>query len=73
MKVGMISIAGWSPELKKRYNFALSAFSRMYGTSHITMEMMHFSYKWADSDNNHPEGTLTHIDFYFRDLWTNAI
>jgi hypothetical protein len=67
-----MNITESSPELIKRYNFALSSFSRMYGTNHITMEMMHFSYQWANSDNNHSEGTLTHIDFYFRDLWTNA-
>jgi len=59
----------WSAELKKRYNFVLSSFARMYGPNHITMEMMHFSYLWANSTDNHPEGTLTTIDFYFRDLW----
>lgn len=65
----MFDSTQWSPELKKRYHFVLSSFSRMYGPNHITMEMMHFSYMWANSTCNNPDGKLTTIDFYFRDLW----
>ena len=55
-----------------RYNFAMCSFSRMYGVNSIrdSHEVSKFCKKWAESEGqNVPLGTLTEVDFYFRDLW----
>ncbi len=60
------------PHTKIRYDFAMSSFSRMYGVKSISASESHsrFCKKWADTgDENPPSGTLTEVDFYFRDLW----
>jgi hypothetical protein len=44
----------------------------MYGVKSISASESHsrFCKKWADTgDENPPIGTLTEVDFYFRDLW----
>ena len=60
------------PHIKARYNFAMSSFSRMYGVKTIFSSESHsrFCRKWAGTESESPpNGTLTEIDFYFRDLW----
>jgi len=57
---------------KSRYNFAMSSFSRMYGVNAIngSTSISKFCYEWANNEkNNVPLGSLTQVDFYFRDLW----
>ena len=58
-------------EIKHRYGFAMSAFSRMYGVSKVNdaTNIHRFCHKWAESDLPTPEGTLVSINFYFKDLW----
>jgi hypothetical protein len=60
------------PHIKERYDFAMSAFSRMYGVNRVksTEEIFRFCRKWAETEEQTiPLGTLTEVDFYFRDLW----
>lgn len=55
-----------------RYNFAMCSFSRMYGVGSVrdSHEVSKFCKKWAQAEEeNAPLGTLTEVDFYFRDLW----
>jgi len=60
------------PHIKMRYDFAMSSFARMYGVKAISRSESYYRFckKWADTgDENPPTGTLTEVDFYFRDLW----
>tara|TARA_B100001057_G_C22007086_1_gene628308 strand:- start:140 stop:295 length:156 start_codon:yes stop_codon:yes gene_type:complete len=44
----------------------------MYGVNSIrdSHEISKFCKKWAETEEqNVPLGTLTEVDFYFRDLW----
>jgi len=54
-----------------RYAFAMCAFARMYGVGSVNgSEPMHrFCRKWAESDEQSPPGTLTEVNFYFKDRW----
>ena len=54
---------------KNRFNFAMSSFSRMYGPKGITNEMTKICKNWANTNNEPPLGSLTKVDFYFRDVW----
>jgi len=62
-------------ELKDSYNFAMSSFARMYGVNRVmsSHDMHRFCVLWAESKLPPPKGTLTQVDFYFRDLWTKSI
>ena len=58
--------------IKTRYEFAMSSFSRMYGVNRVnsTEEINKFCRKWSETEDQIiPSGTLTEVDFYFRDLW----
>ena len=60
------------PRIKGRYDFAMSSFARMYGVSHVNSneEIFKFCKKWANTEEEPiPTGTLTSVDFYFRDHW----
>jgi hypothetical protein len=44
----------------------------MYGVNHVTSnkEIFKFCKKWSNTEEEPiPTGTLTSVDFYFRDLW----
>jgi hypothetical protein len=64
-----------SPDLRQSYNFAMSSFARMYGVRSIqSNNAVHaFCVKWAKSKAKAPNGKLTTVDFYFRDLFINMI
>ena len=57
-------------ELKRQYDFAMSSLSRMYGVKHVqsNANLHRFCILWAESGLCTPDGTLTQVDFYFRDL-----
>ena len=57
--------------IKMRYGFAMCAFARMYGVVAVNgSESLHrFCKKWAESDEQTPTGTLTEVNFYFKDRW----
>ena len=57
--------------IKMRYGFAMCAFSRMYGVLAVnSSKTVHrFCRKWAESEDETPPGTLTEVNFYFKDLW----
>jgi hypothetical protein len=59
------------PPTKRRYNFALSSFSRMYGVPHVNQEMSDFCFEWALGTETTPLDCLNHVDRYFRELWNN--
>ena len=61
-------------ELKDSYNFAMSSFARMYGVRHVQCsdDIHRFCVLWAESTLPIPAGSLTKVDFYFRDLWTKS-
>ena len=54
---------------KTRFAFAMSSFARMYGPKGITNEMTKICKDWATTNNEPPTGSLTKVDFYFRDVW----
>ena len=56
---------------KTRFDFAMSSFSRMYGVNKVrtSPNITRFCTKWAETEEEYPEGSLTSIDFYFRDNW----
>ena len=56
---------------KTRFDFAMSSFSRMYGVNKVrtSPDITRFCTKWAKTEEQHPGGSLTSIDFYFRDNW----
>ena len=56
---------------KTRFNFAMCAFSRMYGVPTVNgSESVHkFCERWAESEEDTPTGTLTEVNFYFKDRW----
>jgi hypothetical protein len=59
-------------EIKLRYNFAMSSFTRMYGIRPASSEscITRFCHKWSKSEEQQvPLGSLTAVDFYFKDLW----
>ena len=53
---------------KIRFNFAMSSFARMYGPRGITLKMSNLCDRWAKNDIQPPTGSLTQVDFYFRDI-----
>ena len=53
---------------KNRFNFAMSSFARMYGPRGITLKMSNLCDRWAKNDIQPPTGSLTQVDFYFRDI-----
>ena len=59
-------------EITLRYNFAMSSFARMYGTRPASSEscITRFCDRWSKTEDQQvPLGSLTDVDFYFRDLW----
>ena len=58
-------------EIKHRYGFAMCAFARMYGVPTVNgSESVHkFCKRWAESEEDTPSGTLTEVNFYFKDRW----
>ena len=56
---------------KMSYGFAMCAFARMSGVVAVNgSESLHsFCKKWAESDEQTPAGTLTEVNFYFKDRW----
>tara|TARA_B100001093_G_scaffold335979_1_gene320834 strand:- start:295 stop:483 length:189 start_codon:yes stop_codon:yes gene_type:complete len=53
---------------KNRFNFAMSSFARMYGPKGITVKMCDLCKTWANDGIEPPTGSLTKVDFYFRDI-----
>ena len=60
------------PLTKRRYWFAMSSFSRMFGVSHVTQEMSDFCLGWALHEEIAPLDCLHHVDRYFRKLWKES-
>jgi hypothetical protein len=61
------------PLTKKRYHFALSSFSRIYGVPHVTQDMADFCFVWALGEEIAPLDCLNHVDRYFRNLWDTSL
>ena len=64
-----------SEEIKRRYDFSMCAFSRMHGVNHVMnnhYDIHRFCILWAESTLIPPLESLTKVDFYFRDLWTQS-
>ena len=60
------NMAEMEPHIKRRYDFAASAFARMYTPSKVTQEMLDFCHLWALGDEIAPLDCLHHVDRYFR-------
>jgi hypothetical protein len=62
------------PHIKSRYDFAMSSFSRMCGVKGVlnSPTISIFCAEWAHTSKDIPEGSLTKVDFYFRDLWVTV-
>ena len=61
-----------APLTRQRFHFAWSSFSRMYGVSHVTTDMVDFCYDWALQEQVAPLDCLNHVDRYFRELWIQS-
>ena len=66
------TIRGMEPRIRQRFHFAASSFSRIYGVSHVTLDMIDFCYDWAHTEEQAPLDCLIHVDRYFRKLWTES-
>jgi len=64
------TIREMEPPIRRRFHFAVSAFSRIYGVTHVTTPMIDFCYNWAITEKVVPLDCLNHVDRYFRELWT---
>ena len=65
------TIREMEPHIRMRFHFAASSFSRIYGVSHVSSDMIYFCYEWARQDFTAPLDCLNHVDRYFRDLWNS--
>ena len=63
------TIREMEPHTRQRLHFAWSSFSRIYGVSHVTSDMVDFCYSWAMTDEVAPLDCLNHVDRYFREKW----
>jgi len=72
--MNQISTTGMELHIRCRYDFAMSSFSRMYGVKGVlnSPTIQTFCIEWAHTSNDIPEGSLTKVDFYFRDLWVTV-
>ena len=66
------TIREMEPHIRQKFHFATSSFSRIYGVSHVTSDMIDFCYEWALQDSTAPLDCLNHVDRYFRALWTES-
>ena len=66
------TIRAMAPLTRQRFHFAWSSFSRMYGVSHVTLDMIDFWYEWAHTEEQSPLDCLNHVDRYFRQLWIES-
>ena len=66
------TIRAMEPHTRQRFHFAASSFSRMYGVSHVSSDMIDFCYEWALQDSIAPLDCLNHVDRYFRQLWDTS-
>ena len=64
------TIREMEPHTRQRFHFATSSFSRLYGVSRVTSQMIDFCAEWAAGDDKAPLDDLTNVDLYFRRLWT---
>jgi hypothetical protein len=65
------TIKAMEPHIRMRFHFAWSSFSRIYGVSHVSSDMVNFCYDWALQDNTSPLDCLNNVDRYFRELWNS--
>jgi len=65
------TIREMEPHIKRRFHFATSSFSRMYGVTHVSSDMIDFCYEWALKSEVAPLDGLNSVDVYFRNLWSN--
>ena len=63
------TIREMEPHTRQRFHFAASSFSRMFGVSHVTSEMLDFCIGWAEQTMPAPLEGLNEVDIYFRRLW----
>ena len=56
---------------KKRYHFALSAFSRLYGLQKIDWSIRQFCLEWSDWQVDAPLSGLDEVDQYFYHEYKN--
>jgi len=66
------TIRAMAPHTRMRFHFAASSFSRMYGVSHVSSDMIDFCYEWAHTEEQAPFDCLNHVDRYFRQLWDTS-
>jgi len=58
--------------IKGRYDFAMSAFARMYGVNYVMSSPDFLDFVRSGlklRGKNHSSGTISEINFYFLDLW----
>jgi hypothetical protein len=63
------TIREMEPHIRKRFHFAASSFSRMYGVDKVTSEMLDFCVGWAEQTMPAPLEGLNEVDVYFRRLY----
>ena len=61
------TIREMEPHIRQRYEFALSAFSRIYGvrTASNDIHIKQFCFEWSHWDANAPLSGLDEVDQYF--------
>jgi hypothetical protein len=67
------TIREMEPHTRRRFHFAASSFSRIYGVDRVSSDMIDFCYNWAIKDDTAPLDCLNYVDRYFRELWNSHI
>jgi hypothetical protein len=60
------------PHTRRRFHFAASSFSRIFGVKKVSEEMFKFCIQWSHGEESAPLDCLNHVDRYFRELWTKS-
>jgi len=63
------TIRAMAPLTRRRFHFAASSFSRMFGVDKVTTDMIDFCADWAEQTDPAPLSGLSEVDVYFRRLW----
>jgi hypothetical protein len=63
------TIREMAPHTRKRFHFAASSFSRIYGVNKVTTDMIDFCLGWAEQTMPPPLEGLNEVDNYFKRLW----
>ena len=67
------TIREMEPHIRQKFHFSASSFSRIFGVTRITEEMLEFCVEWSCGEEQAPLDCLHNVDHYFRKLWIKKL